>query len=128
MSVKMFLMWNSRMIIDGGGDQNVETTMLEASNLIVLKVLFLFPLLVFLGCLIVLVHFEMSSTCHLMQESSQIRSNANLGVHGQGLLNLSGPGDAIEAQRLVLSLFYSVNVSRNLVLSPFVSVFIGDVQ
>lgn len=51
-----------------------------------------------------------------MQESSQIRSNANLGVHGQGLLNLSGPGDAIEAQRLVLSLFYSVNVSRNLLL------------
>nr|XP_016504944.1 PREDICTED: uncharacterized protein LOC107822879 [Nicotiana tabacum] len=86
MSVKMFLMWNSRMIIDGGGDQNVETTMLEASNLIVLK------------------------------ESSQIRSNANLGVHGQGLLNLSGPGDAIEAQRLVLSLFYSVNIGPGSVL------------
>ena len=39
-----------------------------------------------------------------------IRSTANLGVHGQGLLNLSGPGDLIEAQRLILSLFYSINV------------------
>lgn len=44
------------------------------------------------------------------QEASIIRSNANLGVHGQGLLNLSGPGDLIEAQRLVLSLFYSIHV------------------
>lgn len=41
-----------------------------------------------------------------------IHSNANLGVHGQGLLNLSGPGDWIEAQRLVLSLFYSIHVSH----------------
>ncbi|XP_022861909.1 uncharacterized protein LOC111382234 isoform X2 [Olea europaea var. sylvestris] len=80
MSVKMFLMWNSRMQIDGGGDGDVETSLLEASNLIVLK------------------------------ESSVIHSNANLGVHGQGLLNLSGPGDFIEAQRLVLSLFYSINI------------------
>lgn len=47
MSVKMFLMWNSQMVIDGGGDQNVETTMVEASNLIVLKVLFLFCSLFF---------------------------------------------------------------------------------
>lgn len=46
------------------------------------------------------------------QESSVIQSNANLGVHGQGLLNLSGPGDSIEAQRLVLSLFYSIHVSH----------------
>lgn len=45
------------------------------------------------------------------QESSVIHSNANLGVHGQGLLNLSGPGDSIEAQRLVLSLFYNIHVS-----------------
>jgi hypothetical protein len=45
------------------------------------------------------------------QESSVIHSNANLGVHGQGLLNLSGPGNWIEAQRLVLSLFYSIHVS-----------------
>lgn len=46
-----------------------------------------------------------------------IHSNANLGVHGQGLLNLSGPGDWIEAQRLVLSLFYSIHVSSYSVLS-----------
>ena len=39
-----------------------------------------------------------------------IRSNANLFVHGQGLLNLTGPGDSIEAQRLVLSLFYRIYV------------------
>ncbi|XP_027079701.2 uncharacterized protein [Coffea arabica] len=86
MSVKMFLMWNSRMLIDGEGDENVETSMLEASNLIVLK------------------------------ESSIIHSNANLGVHGQGLLNLSGPGDCIEAERLVLSLFYSIHVGPGSVL------------
>lgn len=40
-----------------------------------------------------------------------IHSNANLGVHGQGFLNLSGPGNLIEAQRLVLSLFFSISVS-----------------
>ncbi|CAK7353096.1 unnamed protein product [Dovyalis caffra] len=71
MSVKMFLMWNSKMIIDGGEDATVATSLLEGSNLVVLK------------------------------ESSVIHSNANLGVHGQGLLNLSGPGNWIEAQRLV---------------------------
>ena len=38
MSVKMFLMWNSRMLIDVGGDASVETSLLEASNLVVLKV------------------------------------------------------------------------------------------
>ncbi|KAI3454112.1 hypothetical protein Pfo_010775 [Paulownia fortunei] len=86
MSVKMFLMWNSRILIDGGGDESVETSLLEASNLIVLR------------------------------ESSLIHSNANLGVHGQGLLNLSGPGDCIEAQHLVLSLFYSINIGPGSVL------------
>ncbi|KAL2525592.1 glycine-rich protein [Abeliophyllum distichum] len=86
MTVKMLLMWNSRMLIDGGGDENVETSLLEASNLIVLK------------------------------ESSLIHSNANLEVQGQGLLNLSGPGDCIEAQRLVLSLFYSINIGPGSVL------------
>lgn len=39
-----------------------------------------------------------------------IHSNANLGVHGQGSLNLTGPGDLIEARHLVLSLFYSISV------------------
>ncbi|XP_023545693.1 uncharacterized protein LOC111805058 [Cucurbita pepo subsp. pepo] len=86
MSVKMFLMWNSKLLIDGGGDSGVVTSLLEASNLIVLR------------------------------ESSVIHSNANLGVHGQGLLNLSGPGDWIEAQRLVLSLFYSIHVGPGSIL------------
>ncbi|XP_054796784.1 uncharacterized protein LOC129302133 [Prosopis cineraria] len=86
MSVKMFLMWNSKLLIDGGGDVTVATSLLEASNLVVLK------------------------------EASVIHSNANLGVHGQGLLNLSGPGDWIEAQRLVLSLFYSIHVGPGSVL------------
>ncbi|KAL6216528.1 hypothetical protein ACLB2K_009751 [Fragaria x ananassa] len=86
MSVKMFLMWNSKMLIDGGGEEAVETSLLEASNLIVLR------------------------------ESSVIHSNANLGVHGQGLLNLSGAGDWIQAQRLVLSLFYSIHVGPGSVL------------
>lgn len=38
MSVKVFLMWNSKMLIDGGGDSLVATSLLEASNLVVLKV------------------------------------------------------------------------------------------
>ncbi|XP_010267092.1 PREDICTED: uncharacterized protein LOC104604458 [Nelumbo nucifera] len=86
MSIKMLLMWNSKMLIDGGRAAIVATSLLEASNLIVLK------------------------------ESSVIHSNANLGVHGQGLLNLSGPGDQIEAQRLILSLFYSIHVGPGSVL------------
>lgn len=86
MSVKMFLMWNSKMYINGGGDTLVATSLLEASNLIVLR------------------------------KNSVIHSNANLGVHGQGLLNLSGTGDTIEAQRLVLSLFYSINVGQGSIL------------
>lgn len=80
MSVKMHLMWNSKMLIDGGHDAVLATSYLEASNLVVLR------------------------------ESSVIHSNANLGVHGQGYLNLSGSGDLIEAQRLVISLFFSISV------------------
>ena len=38
MSVKMLLMWNSRMVIDGGRDSGVATSLLEGSNLIVLRV------------------------------------------------------------------------------------------
>ena len=38
MSVKMFLMWNSKLLIDGGGDANVATSLLEASNVVVLRV------------------------------------------------------------------------------------------
>ncbi|KAA3477507.1 1-aminocyclopropane-1-carboxylate deaminase [Gossypium australe] len=86
MTVKIFLMWNSKMVIDGGEDTTVATSWLEASNLVVLK------------------------------ESSVVHSNANLGVRGQGLLNLSGPGDTIQAQRLVLSLFYSIHVGPGSVL------------
>jgi hypothetical protein len=41
-----------------------------------------------------------------------IQSNANLGIHGQGILNLSGSGDMIEAQRLILSLFYNIVVHQ----------------
>nr|XP_043627763.1 uncharacterized protein LOC122599331 isoform X2 [Erigeron canadensis] len=86
MSVKMFLMWNSQLVVDGEGDRNMGSSVLEASNLVVLK------------------------------ESSTIHSNANLEVRGQGQLNLSGPGDCIEAQRLALSLFYSVNIGPGSVL------------
>ena len=39
MSVKMHLMWNSKMLIDGGADAIAATSLLEASNLVVLKVL-----------------------------------------------------------------------------------------
>lgn len=46
MSVKMFLMWNSKMLIDGEGDESVETSLLEASNLVVLKVHTLFLLII----------------------------------------------------------------------------------
>ncbi|KAI4379802.1 hypothetical protein MLD38_006052 [Melastoma candidum] len=80
MTVKIFLMWKSKMLMRAGGEAIVKTSLLESSNMIVLK------------------------------ESSVIHSNANLGVHGQGLLNLSGVGDWIEAQRLVLSLFYCIHV------------------
>jgi hypothetical protein len=38
MSVKIFLMWNSALLIDGGDDAMLATSLLEASNLIVLKV------------------------------------------------------------------------------------------
>ncbi|XP_073150662.1 uncharacterized protein [Henckelia pumila] len=80
MSVKIHLMLNSKMLIDGDSDPIVATSLLEISNLVVLK------------------------------GSSIIHSTANLGLHGQGSLNLTGQGDTIEAQRLVLSLFYAINV------------------
>lgn len=99
------------MQIDGGGDGDVETSLLEASNLIVLKVWY-WPSI---SCSILLLGFSSNFLVYFVaQGSSVIHSNANLGVHGQGLLNLSGPGDFIEAQRLVLSLFYSINVSGNI--------------
>ncbi|KAL7602506.1 hypothetical protein Lser_V15G25631 [Lactuca serriola] len=82
MSVKLHLMLNSKMLIDGDGegDPIIATSLLEASNLLVLK------------------------------GGSVIQSNANLGVHGQGSLNLTGEGNVIEAQHLVLSIFCCINV------------------
>jgi uncharacterized membrane protein YgcG len=98
MSVKMLLMWNSRMSINGGGAV-VGSSLLDASNLIVLK------------------------------ESSVIHSTANLGVRGQGLLNLSGDGDMIEAPRLILSLFYSIRVGPGSILrGPLINGSNGDVS
>ncbi|KAG8067383.1 hypothetical protein GUJ93_ZPchr0005g14410 [Zizania palustris] len=98
MSVKMLLMWNARMLIGGGRDSGVATSLLEGSNLIVLK------------------------------ESSVIHSNGNLGIHGQGVLNLSGDGDTIQAQRLILSLFYNIMVGPGAVLQgPLVNGSSDDV-
>ncbi|KAK4557648.1 hypothetical protein RGQ29_007416 [Quercus rubra] len=79
-AVKMLLMWNSKIQIDGGGNTIVTASVLEVRNLVVLR------------------------------EYSVISSNANLGVYGQGLLKLTGHGDAIKAQRLSLSLFYNITV------------------
>ncbi|XP_039057296.1 uncharacterized protein LOC120200561 isoform X1 [Hibiscus syriacus] len=78
--VKMLLMWNSKIQIDGGGNTVVTASILEVRNLVVLR------------------------------ENSVISSNANLGVYGQGLLQLTGQGDAIKGQRLSLSLFYNITV------------------
>ncbi|GMH23780.1 hypothetical protein Nepgr_025623 [Nepenthes gracilis] len=101
MNVKMHLMLNSKMLIDGDGDGDalLATSLLEVSNLLVLK------------------------------ESSVIHSTANLGVHGQGYLNLSGPGNLIEAQRLILSLYYSINVGAGSMLrGPLKNASINNVK
>ncbi|KAL8552848.1 hypothetical protein ACS0TY_001507 [Phlomoides rotata] len=79
-SVKMLLMLNSRIQVDGGGNAEVATSIVEVRNLVVLK------------------------------DNSVISSNANLALYGQGLLQLSGQGDAIKGQRLSLSLFYNITV------------------
>ncbi|WCJ20729.1 hypothetical protein M5689_002944 [Euphorbia peplus] len=85
-AVKMLLMWNSSIEIDGGGNTIVTASILEVRNLIVLRA------------------------------NSIISSNANLGVYGQGLLRLTGHGDEIKAQRLSLSLFYNITVGPGSVL------------
>ncbi|GKV10746.1 hypothetical protein SLEP1_g22067 [Rubroshorea leprosula] len=77
---KMLLMWNSKILIDGVGNTVVTASVLEVRNLVVLR------------------------------ENSVISSNTNLGVYGQGLLKLTGHGDAIKGQRLSLSLFYNITV------------------
>ncbi|CAN1845086.1 hypothetical protein LINPERHAP1_LOCUS37713 [Linum perenne] len=79
-AVKILLMWNSSIEIDGRGNTIVTASVFEVRNLIVLRA------------------------------SSVISSNANLGVYGQGLFKLSGQGDAIKSQRLSLSLFYNLTV------------------
>lgn len=55
------------------------------------------------------------------QENSSINSNTNLAVYGQGLLRLTGEGDAIRAQRLSLSLFYNITVRVVFLLTIFSS-------
>lgn len=52
-----------------------------------------------------------------------ISSNDDLMVYGQGLLNLSGPGDGIKARRLFLSLFYNIEVRCSMCTAYIV--FIG---
>ncbi|KAM7525368.1 hypothetical protein LguiA_015270 [Lonicera macranthoides] len=79
-AIKMLLMWNSSIQIDGGGNTVVTTSVLEVRNLVVLR------------------------------QNSVISSSTNLGVYGQGLLQLTGQGDAIKGQRLSLSLFYNITV------------------
>ncbi|KAE9613113.1 hypothetical protein Lal_00027691 [Lupinus albus] len=79
-SVKMLLMWNSSIQIDGGESTVVTASILEVRNLAVLR------------------------------QNSIITSNTNLGLYGQGLLQLTGDGDAIQGQRLSLSLFYNITV------------------
>ncbi|KAI4315173.1 hypothetical protein L6164_028014 [Bauhinia variegata] len=79
-AIKMLLMWNSKIQIEGGGNAVVTASVLEIRNLVVLR------------------------------QNSVISSNTNLGLYGQGLLKLTGHGDAIKAQRLSLSLFYNITV------------------
>ncbi|XP_019095487.1 PREDICTED: uncharacterized protein LOC104763029 [Camelina sativa] len=83
---KMLLMLNSVIKIDGEGNPAVPSSVLEVRNLAVLT------------------------------ENSVITSNANLGVYGQGMLTLTGPGDAIKGQRLSLSQFYNITVGPGSVL------------
>ncbi|XP_057977615.1 uncharacterized protein LOC131164447 isoform X2 [Malania oleifera] len=85
-AVKMLLMWNSKIQIDGGEKTFVTTSVLEVRNLVVLR------------------------------ENSVISSNTNLGVYGQGLLKLTGHGDAIKGQRLSLALFYNITVGPGSIL------------
>ncbi|XP_071722506.1 uncharacterized protein [Rutidosis leptorrhynchoides] len=85
-AVKILLMWNSEVVIDGGGNTLVTTSVLEVRNLVVLR------------------------------GKSVISSNAYLGIYGQGLFQLTGFGDAVKAQRLSLSLFYNITVGPEALL------------
>ncbi|KAL8107077.1 uncharacterized protein LOC141670433 [Apium graveolens] len=86
MSVKVLLMWNSKITINDGGDNIDTSSVLEVRNLAVLR------------------------------RNSVVSSNANLALYGQGLLTLTGPGDVIRAQRLSLSLFYNVSIGAGSLL------------
>ena len=119
MTVKIHLMLNSKILIDGNGDSIVATSLLEASNLAVLKVLVMCICLNYCRIIIHVCYFMTSFHILCDQESSVIHSNANLGVHGQGFLNLTGPGNLIEAQHLILSLFYGINVSLKFIVYNF---------
>ncbi|OAE22834.1 hypothetical protein AXG93_496s1300 [Marchantia polymorpha subsp. ruderalis] len=86
LQVKMLFMVNSLLQIEGGSDSLTSTSELEASSIAVLR------------------------------EGSVIKSNSNLGMHGQGLLKLNGSGDAIKAERLFISLFFTLAVGSGSVL------------
>ncbi|KAF9685483.1 hypothetical protein SADUNF_Sadunf03G0059200 [Salix dunnii] len=88
-AIKMLLMWNSKIEIDGGGNTIVTASVFEVRNLIVLRA------------------------------GSVLSSNSNLGLYGQGLMKLTGHGDIIRGQRLSLSLFYNITVGPgSLVQAP----------
>ncbi|CAM6085481.1 unnamed protein product [Calypogeia fissa] len=83
---KMLFLENSTLDIEGGEDAFTSTSDLEASSVASLK------------------------------DGSVIVSNSNLGMHGQGLLKLNGSGDVIKAERLFISLFFTIRVGRGAVL------------
>lgn len=56
-------------------------------------------------------NFHYNTSFFPSQQNSVISSNSNLALYGQGLLQLTGEGDAIKGERLSLSLFYNVTVS-----------------
>lgn len=113
-AVKMLLMWNSKIEINGGGNTIVTSSVLEVRNLIEMRVWFseFHPCLCFMNWnMYLFLNWRAELVLCLLQHKSVISSNKNLGVYGQGLLKLTGHGDTIKAQRLSLSLFYNVTVS-----------------
>lgn len=119
-AVKMLLMLNSQIEVDGGGNTVVTTSILEVRNLAVLKVAL--P-----NCATAYITYTTTtkpypiidvSTKFLIrgfdvkyfQGSSIISSNANLVLYGQGHLELTGQDDTIKGQRVSLSLFYNITV------------------
>lgn len=115
MFVKMLLMWDSNIQIDGGGNSEVGTSVLEIRNLVVLRVCSVSHIFCLMLALVFYFYFWFRRPLYiynlfLLQKNSVIHSNANLGVYGQGRLRLTGPGDAIKGQRLFLSLFYNIDV------------------